>query len=252
MKVFISWSGDESKAIAQILREELPVVINAIEPFVSSEDIEKGVPWFQNISKKLEESSFGIVCLSSANLQSKWLYFEAGALAAKVSQSHVAPLLIDVTDADVKAPFSQFQLTKLEQGDFFKLLLTINRAQKEGQLSEETLKRSFAIWWPQFEQKAKAAIAAIPAKNEPKVERSDRELLEEILSLVRSVSVSQKIIPGFENDSAFLADLLSGTGSTSPQRLPIASQQTPTPQTPTPGDILKFLEIYNEATGGKK
>lgn len=212
MKVFISWSGDESKAIAQILREELPIVINAIEPFVSSEDIEKGVPWFQNISKKLEESSFGIVCLSSANLQSKWLYFEAGALAAKVSQAHVAPLLIDVTDAEVKAPFSQFQLTKLEQGDFFKLLLTINRALKESQLAEEMLKRSFAMWWPPFEKRAKEAIAAIPKKTAPVILRTDREILEEILSTVRFISSKQT-----SDASSDLSTLLASLTGSTPQ-----------------------------------
>ena len=196
MKVFISWSGEESKAIAQILREELPVVINAIDPFVSSEDIEKGVPWFQNISQTLEDSSFGIVCLTPSNLQSKWLHFEAGALAAKVSQSHVAPLLIDVEEAAVKAPFSQFQLTKLEQADFLKLLLAINRAVKEKPLNEETLKRSFAIWWPQFEKKAKIALESVPKRHVPKIQRTDREILEEVLVLVRTQAMASSFQPG--------------------------------------------------------
>lgn len=257
MKLFISWSGEESKAIAQILREELPVVINAIDPFVSSEDIEKGVPWFQNISKKLEESSFGIVCLSLSNLQSKWLYFEAGALASKVTQAHVAPLLIDINDADVKAPFSQFQLTKLEQNDFYKLLVTINRALKDNQLPEETLKRSFAIWWPQFEKKAKTAIASIPKKGAPKVERGDRELLEEILSLVRSLSSNQRntLDPNSPADLLSLLGGLSGAGglSGSPQmttRPLVNPSGSFAANPPITVEDLKKLGITGVAVGG--
>lgn len=187
MKVFISWSGEESQAIAQILRDELPLVINAIDPFVSSEDLEKGAPWFHAISRELESSSFGIICLTSANLQSKWLHFEAGAIAAKVSQSHVAPLLIGVEEAAVKAPFSQFQLTTLSKPDFLKLILSINHALKEKSLSDDKLRRGFEMWWPQFEKKANIALAGIPKSHAPKVERGDREILEEILSLVRSL-----------------------------------------------------------------
>jgi hypothetical protein len=44
MKVFSSWSGAHIQQVALILRDLLPQVINAIEPYVSSEDIEKGAP----------------------------------------------------------------------------------------------------------------------------------------------------------------------------------------------------------------
>ena len=41
MKVFISWSGEKSKKIAEVFRDWLPQVIQAIEPFVSFEDIKR-------------------------------------------------------------------------------------------------------------------------------------------------------------------------------------------------------------------
>lgn len=42
MKIFISWSGPKSGAVAKALREWLPLVVNAFEPFLSSDDIDKG------------------------------------------------------------------------------------------------------------------------------------------------------------------------------------------------------------------
>jgi len=43
MKVFISWSVQRSAAVADALRYWLPKVIQALEPWMSADDIEKGI-----------------------------------------------------------------------------------------------------------------------------------------------------------------------------------------------------------------
>lgn len=193
MKVFISWSGEESHAVAQVLRVQLPCLINVVKPFVSSEDIDKGAAWFQNIGVELEKSDFGILCLTSANQNSKWVQFEAGALAGKFSKARVAPLLINATPASIKPPLSQFQLTNLnDREDFFKLLTSINSCLGENALALETLKASFENWWNPFTQKVKAALANVPTKESNEVERTEKELLEEILGVVRSLSTKSQ------------------------------------------------------------
>jgi hypothetical protein len=45
MKLFISWSGEASHAVAKAFREWIPSVINAVEPWLSDEDIATGAHW---------------------------------------------------------------------------------------------------------------------------------------------------------------------------------------------------------------
>jgi hypothetical protein len=73
MDVFLSWSGPQSKAIATILHAWIPQVIQAVEPWMSSE-IDKGRKWSQQISDRLGATAFGIICLTRDNLMAPWVY----------------------------------------------------------------------------------------------------------------------------------------------------------------------------------
>jgi hypothetical protein len=54
MKVFISWSGETSKQVADILRQWMPSVLQAVKPYFSPDDVAKGTRWANEISKELE------------------------------------------------------------------------------------------------------------------------------------------------------------------------------------------------------
>lgn len=114
MKVFLSWSGELSHKIALELREWLPFVIQSIEPYVSSEDIDKGTRWSIDIAKELEDSSFGILCVTPQNLNAPWLNFEAGALSKAFENSFVSPFLFGLKPSDLKkspyAPVSTYAI----------------------------------------------------------------------------------------------------------------------------------------------
>ncbi len=183
MKVFISWSGETSRLVAQALREWLPQIIQAIKPWMSEEDINKGARWRSELTTELDKTSFGIFCLTKENLTAPWLLFEAGAVSKKVEASFVCTYLIDLTPGDVAEPLSQFQATVANKADTRKLLLTINKALKENALEEGQLNKAFEKWWPDLDEKLKSK--PIP-KTESK--RDPRELLEEILSTVRELN----------------------------------------------------------------
>ncbi|HEX6731260.1 MAG TPA: hypothetical protein VF074_14645, partial [Pyrinomonadaceae bacterium] len=83
MSVFICWSGTRSHEIAKAV-EKLLKDMKVPRVFVS-DHIEKGAAWFDTILVELQESQVGIVCLTSENLGSPWMHFEAGALARGLS-----------------------------------------------------------------------------------------------------------------------------------------------------------------------
>jgi hypothetical protein len=53
MKVFISWSGERSFALANALRRWLKLAVQSIEPWVSSKDIVAGQRWGYVLGKNL-------------------------------------------------------------------------------------------------------------------------------------------------------------------------------------------------------
>ena len=110
MKVFLIWSGDRSKQVAQALHGWLPKVIQAVKPWMSNEDVEKGKNWPQELSQQLDEARLGIVCLDKSNLTAPWLLFEAGALS-KSKDTIACPFLLDVKSSEVRPPLGHLQNT---------------------------------------------------------------------------------------------------------------------------------------------
>ncbi len=187
MDVFISWSGERSRAAAEALRGWLPKIINAIKPWLSSEDIDKGARWGTDVATRLEGAKAGIICLTPSNLHSDWILFEAGALSKTLQNTYVCPFLIGLEPSDVKPPLAQFQFTKAQEDDVLKLLKTLNGALAEDALLESHIDEAFEVWWPKLDSQLKT----LPSEGSTaKKHRQDRELLEEILSLVRNQSRS--------------------------------------------------------------
>ncbi len=197
MKVFISWSGELSRRLGEVLRRWLPGTLQFVKPYFTPADIEKGARWNTEIAQQLAESSIGIFCLTPDNLQSSWLMFEAGALSKQVGQSHVCPILFDVDNADLKGPLIHFQTTVFGRDDMLRLAHTVNSCAGENRLEKDVLESAFDTWWPKLDSRVTAILdehKRNAGEDAGKVSgiRPDRELLEEILELVRLVSADMK------------------------------------------------------------
>lgn len=190
MKLFLSWSGNKSKNIAETLRDWLEQVIQSTEPWIST-SIDKGRKWSKDISDRLEDSKIGIICLTRDNLNAPWILFEAGAIS-KTSDSYVCTLLTDINSPiEITGPLSSFQATKFSKEDILKLCKTINNRIKESKggksLNDKALEDIFEIFWPKLERRINEILKSDTSPDNEKNEhiRSDRELLEETIEGIR-------------------------------------------------------------------
>jgi hypothetical protein len=192
MKIFLSWSGARSLAVAKLLRDWLPLVIQNARPWLSAEDIERGARWSTSLARELVDTQFGILCVTAENRRAPWLLFEAGALSKSLERSLVCPLLLDVHPADLDGPLVQFQGATACKEDAWKLIQTLNGAMGESRLIDLQLERTFSRWWPDLAN----ALARLPPANDGMSQpRPQSELVNEILELVRK---QNRLLSGFE------------------------------------------------------
>ncbi|WP_323968769.1 toll/interleukin-1 receptor domain-containing protein [Aeromonas veronii] len=187
MKVFLSWSGERSRLVATLLDEWLRCVLQAIRPWLSTKDIDRGSLWFSEIQDQLQDVTTGIICLTQENKEKPWILFEAGALAKGLSNSRVCTLLIDLEPHDIRDPLAQFNHTKPDQGGIYALVHTLNNRLGDNRLDPAILTKVLDTYWAQFEERFQKIIVDTPVTEKPKA-RPDKDILSEILEHTRSFS----------------------------------------------------------------
>lgn len=151
MRIFVSWSGPESRRVAELLKEWMPHVVQRAELYVSSQDIEKGERWAASISASLADIDFGIIVVTPANIDAPWVNFEAGALSKSV-KSRVVPLLCGMERIDAaSSPLRQFQYALANKDELQRLVMAVNES-TEKPLDPSRVEIAFHKWWPEFEE----------------------------------------------------------------------------------------------------
>lgn len=185
MKIFISWSGERSEALAKALHTKLPALLQYVNPWLSQSDIESGKRWNSEIFKELENCKLGIICITSENLNAPWILFEAGALSKSIDSSRVIPFLLDLDVKDLSGPLSHFQAIKADSDGIKKLMTDLNSI-ADSPLTASVLE---TILQGQISSLEKA-ITEIPKKTTTaKHNRSQGDILEELVSSVRNVEM---------------------------------------------------------------
>jgi len=122
MKVFLSWSGDLSKSVAQAFRDWLPNVLQTVQPYYSSEDIVRGTRWFEDVYSNLRECRHCLLFVTRENIDSVWMNFEAGAAASSFERSMISPILLGIGPSELAGPLANFQASPFSQPEILKII----------------------------------------------------------------------------------------------------------------------------------
>lgn len=190
MKVFIMWSGDRSKTVAEALYRFLRATVQGPQYFISSEKIEKGAVWREVLASQLGETTFGIACLTKEALSSLWIHFEAGAISrAPVGERHVVPYLVGLREADLVGPLTEFQATLATDEGTRALVKSIDHARPSAErLPDAAREDAFDAQWPRLQKVISSLPPAPTAAGAPVTRGADdvqRETLETVRELLR-------------------------------------------------------------------
>lgn len=187
MKIFLSWSKPLSRLCAELVGDWIKCTLQATSPWISSKDIDKGTLWFNEINTQLKDTGIGIVFLTKENKNNPWILFESGALAKGLTSNKVCTFLLDLSAADLEPPLSQFNHTFPDKESVRGLLSTINDELGELKLESKILDQVFDTYWPQFETDLNKIIQSNPSDEETVVNRTEEDLLTEILYTTRAL-----------------------------------------------------------------
>lgn len=199
MKLFISWSGEESREYAELLQEFLPQFIQILQPWISV-NIEKGSIGEEQIFSALSNADAVLFCFTKTNLKSHWMHFEAGVFAGLQSKE-MYTVLFDLDPKELYTPFSNYQATVLNETDFKKLIFNLNNKLPDcgfNKIKDETLEYTFNTVWEKFSVRVNLVREEFSA-NQVQIKKNCEEYLEEIYQLIKANSVKNESIPQIVN-----------------------------------------------------
>jgi predicted nucleotide-binding protein len=178
---------------------------------LSAKDLGVGDQWSVALTRALEETRIGVICLTKDNVDAGWLHFEAGALSKVSGESLLCLYALDLEPSDLRGPFAQFQMARADQKGTFALLEALNRAADGPRLSESNLQRVFDLWWPELAK----SLAAIPAAAQA-LPSATASPLEEKLDKV--IGLLEKLVEAPATRTASSAGGVAGPGKPIPNR----------------------------------
>lgn len=197
--VFLSWSGEESRKVAEALHRWLPHLIQLVEPWMSSTDILAGARWQTEIASRLNECAFGIICVTPGNVESPWMLFEAGALSKTIAASKVCPFLLGVRMHQLPQALAQFQAVEADERGILSLLHSLNDSLGMDKLTAVQLDKAFAKFYEDIETDLAEVREDVATQRETRfhIYQTQVERTRAIVSDLEALKKSAR--PGFES-----------------------------------------------------
>jgi hypothetical protein len=183
MRVFLSWSGTASGAIAETLVDWLPLVVPPTKPWVSAHHIRPGKLWDLELTKSLRSTNCAILILTKDNQTAPWLLYEAGVLSRSSRGRQVIPYRIDLPLDSVASPLARFQGFDATKAGTRRLVESLNSIVEEP-IPEKRLHQLFDVFWPKLQSDVKSALQSANSKAGRVPDTN--EYLREILGLLRA------------------------------------------------------------------
>ena len=147
-KIVLAWSGEASSKVALALCRFLKLTLHGCEPWVSSEHVAAGAFWHTELLTALKSARIGVLCLTPGNIESKWIHFEAGAIANSFGSPNACPYLLNVDRSLLQGPLQHLQCVTADEQGTFRLVREINASLSTGRLEQDLLQASFSAHWP--------------------------------------------------------------------------------------------------------
>jgi hypothetical protein len=190
LKLFISWSGEQSKNVASALRWWLPKLFDTVEPWMSDTDIGAGQRNMVAIERQLEDTDFGVLVVTRSNEHSPWLNYEAGAISKAIGSEReqlVTPILVDIDNpSQLTGPLKQFQAKRLDLNGVKDLVKAIAAA--AGVDAANAVERA-EVMYSQLERRIAQGHAGVSTAPSGSPRRDTDDMLDEVLNLVRALKV---------------------------------------------------------------
>lgn len=201
MRIFICWAGDRARIVARELHTFLVDVLGLQDDqvFMSQTSIRPGGRSVDEIEQALVQAKFGVVVVTPEGLNSRWLHFEAGALAARLTKIRVVPFLVGVDGKSIvqESPLGQvgggLQAVSAHDEDEVRAMVRTINGERESGSAESSVDRRFALFWPAFRQ----TVLAVPEdpRDDPVPTFDQEEAIAEILRTVRQLSEQRMPLP---------------------------------------------------------
>jgi TIR domain len=128
LKVFISWSKN-SRGVGKAVSDAVNEIFAPVVTTFISQEIRAGSRALEEIDDALDDTDFGIICLTRSNQTEQWINYEAGALSRQVGdkRKRMGVFLIDFDSVDeVNSPMNIFQCKRSTLDEFSDLMKSLN------------------------------------------------------------------------------------------------------------------------------